>query len=262
MMMSFLRPVMNRKPSSSTRPRSPVCSQPSIDRAERRVVVLVVALEDVRALEQHLAVVGDPDLQAGQRAADRAEAVGVDGRDRRRGRRLRHPVALEHRHAAGEEELEDLLRDRRGARGRLAQPAAERGADVLEQLLLGARRSAPGARPGPPGRRPGAARTFSPTWVARLDLRDVAVRGDERVELLEDPRHRRQVGRLDLGELGDDLLRVAAEVGERGAEVEARRAGSAARTSARAGGRGRRRRRPGRPRRARTSRRRRGSCRG
>ena len=29
MMISFLRPVMYRKPSSSTRPRSPVCIQPS-----------------------------------------------------------------------------------------------------------------------------------------------------------------------------------------------------------------------------------------
>ena len=29
MMMSFLRPVIERKPSSSSEPRSPVCSQPS-----------------------------------------------------------------------------------------------------------------------------------------------------------------------------------------------------------------------------------------
>ena len=29
MMMSFLRPVIDRKPSSSIEPRSPVCSQPS-----------------------------------------------------------------------------------------------------------------------------------------------------------------------------------------------------------------------------------------
>ena len=50
--------------------------QPAVlDGAERRVVVLVVALEDVRALEQDLAVVGDPDLDARQRAADGAEAV-------------------------------------------------------------------------------------------------------------------------------------------------------------------------------------------
>ena len=46
------------------------------------------------------------------------------------------------------------------------------------------------------------------------------MRGDQRVELLEDARDRRQVRRPDLGELGDDLLRVAAEVGERRAHVE------------------------------------------
>ncbi len=53
-----------------------------------------------------------------------------------------------------------------------------------------------------------------------LDLLGVAVGGDERVDLLEDPRHRRQVGRVDLVELDDDLLHVAAEVGDRGAEVD------------------------------------------
>ena len=42
----------------------------------------------------------------------------------------------------------------------------------------------------------------------------------ERVDLLEDARHRRQVGRFDLHQLGHDLLGVAAEVGERAAEVE------------------------------------------
>ena len=48
--------------------------QPAVvDRAERRVVVLVVAAEDVRAADQQLAVVGDLDLDAGQRLADRAE---------------------------------------------------------------------------------------------------------------------------------------------------------------------------------------------
>ncbi len=44
----------------------------------------------------------------------------------------------------------------------------------------------------------------------------------ERVDLLEDPRHRRQICRFDLHQLADDLLGVSAEVGERAAEVEAR----------------------------------------
>ena len=43
----------------------------------------------------------------------------------------------------------------------------------------------------------------------------------DRVDLLEDARHRRQHGRLHGGQLGDDLRRVAAEVGDRGADLDA-----------------------------------------
>ena len=77
---------------------------------------------------------------------------------------LRHPVALEHRHAAGVEELEDLLGDRRGAGGGLLELAAEDVADVLEQLPRRPCRRRPAARRGPPGRRPAAPRTFRPSW--------------------------------------------------------------------------------------------------
>ena len=41
------------------------------------------------------------------------------------------------------------------------------------------------------------------------------------VDLLEDARHRGEVGRLQFGQVGQDLQRVALPVGERGAEVEA-----------------------------------------
>ena len=51
-------------------------------------------------------------------------------------------------------------------------------------------------------------------------LRVLGHRLRERVDLLEDPRHRRHVGRLDLHELGDDLLGVAAEVDDPAADVE------------------------------------------
>ena len=78
MMMSFLRPVIVEE--AVLVERAEVAGvQPAVDdRAERRVVVPVVAAEDVRAADQDLAVVGDPDLDAGQRPADRAEAVVVD----------------------------------------------------------------------------------------------------------------------------------------------------------------------------------------
>jgi hypothetical protein len=42
----------------------------------------------------------------------------------------------------------------------------------------------------------------------------------ERVDLLEDPGDRREVGGLDLGQLRHDRLGVAAEVGDRPAAVE------------------------------------------
>jgi hypothetical protein len=43
----------------------------------------------------------------------------------------------------------------------------------------------------------------------------------ERVDLLEDARDRREVGRLDLHQVGDDLRRVLLPVGQLGAKVEA-----------------------------------------
>ncbi len=50
--------------------------QPAVlDRAKARVGLVVVALEDVRALDQDLAVVGDLQLDSRQRAPDGAEAV-------------------------------------------------------------------------------------------------------------------------------------------------------------------------------------------
>ena len=112
--------------------------QPPVDDgAEARVVVAVVALEDVVALEEQLAVVGDPRLDAGQHAPDRAEAVVLDRRVGGHRGRLRHPVALEDGDAAAVEELEDLLGDRRRAADGLAHAPAEDRAHVLEQLLLG-----------------------------------------------------------------------------------------------------------------------------
>ena len=41
------------------------------------------------------------------------------------------------------------------------------------------------------------------------------------VDLLEDARHRGEVGRFQFAEVGDDLVRIALPVGDRGAEIEA-----------------------------------------
>ena len=194
--------------------------QPAVDdRAEARVVVLVVAAEDVRALDQDLAVVGDADLAPRQRLADRAEPVVLDRLAGGDGGGLRHPVALHHRHAAGVEELEDLLSDRRGAGVGLLELAAERPADVLEQRLVGL--VVVGLQLGRDLLARGLQRAHLEADAdGALDLLRVAVRGDERVDLLEDPRNRRQVVGLDLHQLGHDLLRVAGEVGDPAAEVD------------------------------------------
>ncbi len=50
--------------------------QPAIlDRAERRVGVVVVALKDVRPFDQQLAVLGDLHLDTRERLADAAKTV-------------------------------------------------------------------------------------------------------------------------------------------------------------------------------------------
>ncbi len=137
MMMSFLRPG-DRQVAVLVERAEVAGVQPAVlDRAEARGGAVVVAVEDVRALDQDLAVLGDPQLDARERPPDRAEAVVLERRDRRGGGGLGHAVALEHGHAAGVEELEDLVGDRCGAARRLAHVAAEDRAHVLEELLVG-----------------------------------------------------------------------------------------------------------------------------
>ena len=195
--------------------------EPAVDeRLAGRLVVLVVALEDVRPAHQDLAVVGDLHLAAGERLADRAELELVGPRDRRRGRGLRHPPALEHEHAGGVEEAEDLRVDRGGAGDRLDDPPAEQVADVRQHqavgdLVLDAKRGPRAlalalelADPAADADRPVEDRLLHAARVLRL-------RGRGGVDLLEDPRHGGEVVGLDLGQVGEDLQRVALPVGER-----------------------------------------------
>ena len=191
-----------------------------LDRPEGLLRVLVVALEDVAAADEDLAVIGDLHLAARDRPPDGAELVVLDGRGRGHGGRLGHPVALEHRRAARVEELEDLVGDGRRAGRGLAHAPAERGPDLGEQRLVGLVERGPelvGDRL--------AALLEQADLHAHLhglaQLLGLGVGGDQRVDLLEDPRDRREVGRPHLGELGDDLLRVLAPVGDGVAEVEA-----------------------------------------
>ena len=69
---SFLRSVIRRKPSASSSPMSPVCSQPSsVERLGGRLGQVVVAVHHAGALDQDLAVLGDLDLGAGERPGRR-----------------------------------------------------------------------------------------------------------------------------------------------------------------------------------------------
>ena len=84
------------------------------ERLGGRGVVVPVAAEDYRAADEHLAVVGDADGRAGDGTADRADAQGRRGAERRRRRGLGEAVALVDRQADAAEEV--------------AEPGAERGA--------------------------------------------------------------------------------------------------------------------------------------
>src|SRR5215212_1320373 len=192
----------------------------ALERLVRGLVVLVVALEDVGTLDQHFAVVGDPDLDAGQRLAHRAEAEVVGAVDRGGGCRLRHAVALHHRHSAGVEELEDLRGNRRRARHAFADVLPEQGTHVLVERLLG-----PVERLLQLRGHLLSALPHLPDLHAHLHglpqlLLVGRVAGGERVDLLEHPRHRREVARVDLGQVRDDLGGVARPVGQSHAQVE------------------------------------------
>src|SRR4029077_5429301 len=114
------------------------CVEPSVlYRPEARGGLIVVALEDVRALDQDLPVLGDLYQLARKRPSNCSETVILDRRDRRRGGGLGHAVALEDGDPTGPEELEDLAGDRRGPARGVADATAEDRTDVFEERLLG-----------------------------------------------------------------------------------------------------------------------------
>ena len=194
---------------------SPVCSQPSIERLGRLLRLFEVALEHVAAAADHLAVVGDPHLAAGDRLPDEAGLVAL-GRPRHRPARLAHAVDLRQRHTDRVEPLEDRRRDRRRARDRgdhlvepdqrphLAKATASRNAHVSRCSWVTV-----------PAR--SAALDLDRRGDAFVELR-LAVRvGGERgvdaaVDLLEHPRHTEHDLRVHLLEVGRELPGVGAAV--------------------------------------------------
>ena len=103
------------------------------------------------------AVVGDADLEAGQRPADRADAGAGAGVDRRGRGGLGQPVALQDGHADAAEEVPEPGAERRAAGDRPAQLPAERRPDLAVDEPV---EHAPGGRaaagPAPP---------FSSAWL-------------------------------------------------------------------------------------------------
>jgi hypothetical protein len=99
-----------------------------VERVGGRRREMPVAAHDHGPAHQHLALVREADLDAGQRPADRAGTRRARGVDRRDARRLRHPVHLAQRQAGGVPERDDLVRAWGGADDRDAHLVeAERG---------------------------------------------------------------------------------------------------------------------------------------
>ena len=118
---------------------SPVCSQPSASSASAVLLgqVAVAGHHDAAAHEQ-LAVLGELQLDAGRRRADRPDLDPVGRVARARAAGLGHAPQLRQRDADGVEELDDLDGRRRGADvDRLDLVEAEHRAQPGEDLLVG-----------------------------------------------------------------------------------------------------------------------------
>src|SRR6202022_494843 len=95
---------------------------------------------DRRSAYEHLAVLVELDLDAGDRGPNRSESHVIRRHERRDRGELRHAPHLAHRDPDGGEELHYFERRRRGADDvPLAAFEPELRADLREHALLGAR---------------------------------------------------------------------------------------------------------------------------
>ena len=125
-------------------------NQPSVERLRRGLRVVEVAAHHVDALDQQLAVVGDPDADAGQRPPDGADLDLLGRVDRRRGGRLGQPPALEDGDADAAEEVAEPGAQRRAAGDGVLHAAAERGPQLAVDEPVEEGVPQPQDRPGPP----------------------------------------------------------------------------------------------------------------
>ncbi len=198
-------------------------NQPSTMASAVAVGVVVVAGEDADALEQDLAVVGDPDAGARQRRPDRADPDLVRGVHRHGSRGLGEAVALEDDDADAAVEVTEAGAEWRTAGHGVAHLTAHGGAqlavdETVEDGVLdpepqtGAarvERLAVGDRDGG-----GAEEDLPLALGGRLGLGRVE-------DLLEDARDGEHEGRLESGEVveeGLDVRRVAHACPARDAE--------------------------------------------
>ena len=219
MMISFLRPVIVRKPSLSNAPRSPEHSQPSLSVSAVACGLLVVAEEHVGAAHQDLAVLGDLDLEPGQRRPDRADLGLARQVVRRRAGVLGLAVDLADRQVDAREELQHVGRDRGGARAQHARAVeAERGLELADHQPVGERVLRLRASHGTGSPRSRRALTSVHTRRAQSTSRLLAAgdlaqpRRQPGVELLPDPRHAEEHRRAALLEVVGDLLDRLREV--------------------------------------------------
>jgi hypothetical protein len=180
------------------------------ERLGRGSRVVVVAGEDVWALDEHLAVLGDAHCRSVERTADRADLDVSGGVHRRGGRRLGQPVALQHREPDAAVEVSEPQPERGPAGDRPLHLAAERRPqlDVDELVERRVLRAEPEARAAMVERLAvgdgGLGRGVEDLALAgRLCL---LLRGV--VDLLEDARHREDERRLEARQVCEQFLDV------------------------------------------------------
>ncbi len=185
-----------------------------VQRLAGRLLVPVVALEDVRPAHEDLPVLGDPQLGARQRVARATEAVAPRQRHRRRPRALAHAVDLHDRQGQALEVVEGFLGDRRRGDGEHPDLVeAQSLADLREDEAV-REAVAPGSRPpllvgvasleaNPPG--PARDATLQRARLGALGLH-------AGLDLLPDPRDAQEEVRAHLAEVLGQLLEALREV--------------------------------------------------
>ena len=172
-----------------------------------------VAGEDLAAAEQQLAVLGDPHLGAGEGLADGADLQRVGAVDGERGGGLGEPVALEHGQPDAAVEVAEPVAERGAAGHGVRAAAAERGAQPPVDQPGEDARAGRGRASGtlPAVERPGVGDRGLGGAVedAAAALGGGALGGGVE-HLLEDPGHGEHERRLELGEVGEQVLDVGA----------------------------------------------------